>query len=119
MRVSCILRLAECVVRGHVRRHVHVRIYGRSDGRGIEASLDGEKLVHASIRGTDPVSRRCLHRRIRAEACDAPAPNGSRRIRGALQALSTLAAIYSCDFTNARIRIHKIADNAQASSRTR
>src|ERR1700682_655917 len=31
-----------------------VRISGRSDGRGIEASLDGDKLVHASIRGANP-----------------------------------------------------------------
>jgi len=94
----------------------HVRIYGHSDGRGIEASLDGEKLVHASIRGTDPSFTSLAF-------IGESAPKHAMRLRqtavgayeGGLQALSTLAAIYSCDFTNARIRIHKIADNAQAS----
>ena len=94
----------------------HVRIYGRSDSRGIEASLDGEQLVRATIRGTNP-SVTSLTFVGEAE------PKHAMRLRqvavgayeGELQALSTMAAIYRCDFMNARIKINKIGDNSQAS----
>jgi len=60
-------------------------------------------LVHASIRGTDPSFTSLAF-------IGESAPKHAMRLRqtavgayeGALQALSTLAAIYSCDFTNAR-----------------
>ena len=70
----------------------HVRIYGRSDSRGIEASLDGEQLVRATIRGTNP-SVTSLTFVGEAE------PKHAMRLRqvavgayeGELQALSTMA----------------------------
>jgi hypothetical protein len=93
----------------------HVVIVGRSDPRGLEAFLYGEKLVHASIRGADP-SRSALtfigesgpkhEMRLR--------PAGAGAYVGELQAKPLLGALFSCGFADAEIKIHRVAGNDPA-----
>jgi CHAT domain-containing protein len=97
----------------------HVVIVGRNQagpGGGIEAYLYGEQLLHAHIRGSTP---NLLSLAFIGES----APGHTMRLRaagpgafvGELQAKSLLAALYSCDFVNAQIRLNQVAGGDQAS----
>jgi CHAT domain-containing protein len=96
----------------------HVVIVGRNQagpGGGIEAYLYGEQLLHAHIRGSTPSL-------LSLAFIGEPAPGHTMRLRGAgpgayvgeLQAKSLLAALYSCDFVNAQIRLSQVAGGDQA-----
>ena len=97
----------------------HVVIVGRNQaasGGGIEAFLYGEQLLHAYIRGSSP---NLLSLAFIGES----GPKHSMRLRstgpgayaGELEAKSLLAALYSCDFSGAQIRLNQIAGNDPAS----
>ena len=97
----------------------HVVIVGRSQGAsggGIEAFLYGEQLLHAYIRGNSP---NLLSLAFIGES----GPKHSMRLRssgpgayaGELEAKSLLAALYSCDFSSAQIRLNQVPGNDQAS----
>ena len=93
----------------------HVVIVGRSDPRGFEAFLYGEKLLHASIRGADPTLSSLTfigesgpkhEMRLR--------PAGAGAYVGQLQAKPLLGALFSCSFADAEIKIHRVAGNDPA-----
>ena len=92
----------------------HVVIIGRTDGPqgGLEGYLYGEQIVHAHIRGNNPSQLSLTY-------IGESGPSHSMRLRnagpdafvGELTAKSLLAAIYSCHFTNAQIKISKTTGN--------
>ncbi len=97
----------------------HVVVVGRNQagpGGGIEAYLYGEQLLHAYIKGSTP---NLLSLAFIGES----SPRHTMRLRstgpgayvGELQAKSLLAALYSCDFVNAQIRLNQVAGGDQAS----
>ena len=97
----------------------HVVIVGRNQagpGGGIDAYLYGEQLLHGHIRGATPS---LLSLAFIGES----GARHTMRLRGAgpgayvgeLQAQSLLAALYSCDFVNARIRLNQVAGGDQSS----
>lgn len=96
-----------------------VVIVGRNQGApggGIEAFLYGEQLLHAYIRGSTP---NLLSLAFIGES----SPNHTMRLRstgpgayaGELEAKSLLAALYSCEFSSAQIRLNQVAGNDQTS----
>ncbi len=93
----------------------HVVIIGRSDNRGIDAYLYGEKILHAAIHGNDPsLTSLTFIGESAAKHAMRLRPAGAGAYAGDLQAKSLLGALYGCGFANAQIKIHRIAGNDAA-----
>jgi CHAT domain-containing protein len=93
----------------------HVVVIGRSDNRGIDAYLYGEKILHAAIHGNDPSLTSLTF--IGESGAKHPMrlrSTGAGAYAGDLQAKSLLGAIYGCGFANAQIKIHRVAGNDAA-----
>jgi CHAT domain-containing protein len=93
----------------------HVVVIGRNGvtpGGGIEAFLFGEQLLHAYLRGSGPnlltltfLGETGANHVMRLRS------TGPGAYSGDLQAKPLLAALFSCDFLSAQIRLNQVSGN--------